>query len=81
MSELEQFKAERNAAFLSMDEKAIRKYFKKWNGREMPTQPEVFWGSIHKAITGCLDLPIEFRRQSKAWLTARGWGSLDDGDL
>ena len=37
--------------------------------------------TMHKAITGSTSLPIEYRRASKAWLTRRGYHSLDDGDL
>jgi hypothetical protein len=78
--QLEAFKVERNRALLSLDEETIRAYCWKYNGSEMP-QGEVFWGAVHKAITGNTELPIEFRRKSKAWLTERGLHSLDDGDL
>lgn len=87
MTDLEQFKADRNEALLSLDETKIRAYCKKYNvmlGLSMPVEArniDVFWMAIHKAITGCLDLPIEFRRKSKAWLEERGSKSLDDGDL
>lgn len=76
-----QFVAEGNAAMLSLDEQKIRAFVRKWNGKELPADPETFWGAIHKAITGRISLPIEFRRQSKAYLTARGLRSHDDGDL
>lgn len=78
--EIAAFASERNQALLSMDEDKIRAMVKKWNGTEMP-QGEVFWGAVHKAITGAGSLPIEFRRKSKAWLDERGLKSLDDGDL
>lgn len=81
MRTLEEFLTERNAALLSLDEGRIRAMVKKFNGTDLPTNHLVFWGSVHKAITGATDLPIEFRRKSKAWLTARGYGSHDDGDL
>lgn len=80
-AELEQFKKERNEAFLSLDETKIRTFHQKWNpGRTMPGG-DVFWGGVHKAITGNLQLPKEFRQKSKDWLTAKGLQSLDDGDL
>lgn len=79
--QLKEFKRERSEAFQSLDEQKIRAYCRKWNGTEMPANIEVFWGSVHKAITGAMDLPIEFRRKSKAWLDARGFTSLDDGEL
>lgn len=70
-----------NEAWLSMDEEKIREVNRQFNGSELPKDPEIFWGAIHKAITGRTSLPIEFRRKSKAWLDARGLHSLDDGDL
>lgn len=75
------FNSERNEALLSMDEAKIRAMVKKFNGIDMPSNPIVFWGSVHKAITGNLGLPLEFRKTSKAWLDAKGLKSLDDGDL
>ncbi len=81
-TEMEEFLAERREALMSLDEEKIRAYFLKYNGSEMPMPSgDLFWNAIHKAITGALDIPIEFRRKSKAWLAERGYGSLDDGDL
>lgn len=80
-SELENFKRERNEALLSLDANRIRAMVRKWNGTEMPADPKVFWGAVHKAITGILGLPLDFRLKSKAWLTAHKLQSLDDGDL
>jgi hypothetical protein len=37
--------------------------------------------TFHKTITASMTLPIEYRRASKAWLTARNLHSLDHGDL
>lgn len=79
--ELTEFNRERDEAFLSMDEQRIRAMFRKWNETEMPSHPVLFWGAVHKAVTGSINLPIEFRRKSKAWLTEHGLRSLDDGDL
>lgn len=85
MTELEQFKADRKEALQSMDRQKILDYLLKYDSpaslflaRE---NEEVFWKSVHMAITAANDLPIEFRRTSKAWLTERGAKSLDDGDL
>lgn len=78
--EINTYKQERNEALLSLDESKIRAMVKKWNGTEMP-QGEVFWGAVHKAITGVGSLPVEFRKKSKAWLEGRGLKSLNDGDL
>ena len=80
--EINAFRRERNEALLSLDEKKIREFQRKWNGMELPADMELFWGAIHKAITGTEgDLPLEFRKKSKAWLTERGLESHDDGDL
>jgi hypothetical protein len=37
--------------------------------------------TMHKMRTMCVRLPIEARRVSYAWLTARGFETWDDGDL
>lgn len=82
-SELDQFLKDRNEALLSLDETKIRAYMEKYGEADaLPKdKPEVFWRGVHKAITGCKDLPIEFRRKSKAWLAERNSSSWDDGDL
>lgn len=79
--DIEQFVKERNEAIASMDENKIRAMFKKWNESDMPKDPEVFWGAVHKCITGIASLPAEFRHKSKLWLKQNGWSGLDDGDL
>lgn len=80
---IEEFTRERNAALLSLDKGKILAYARKW-GVQLPFDPkedELFWASVHKAITGIASLPLEVRRNSKAWLTARGFSAWDDGDL
>jgi hypothetical protein len=79
--DIEAWHQDRNAALLSMDKAKIQAYLKKWNKKEMQCSEDVFWGAVHKAITGAPDLPINFRRISKAWLDAQGLSSFDDGDL
>jgi hypothetical protein len=37
--------------------------------------------TFHKAITSAKTLPLQYRRQSKQWLEAHHYHSLDDGDL
>lgn len=78
---IEQFRKERNEALLSLDEDKIRAMLKKFNGIEAHSDSRIFWGGVHKAITGNTDLPIDFRRKSNAWLQERGLRSMDDGDL
>jgi hypothetical protein len=77
---LEEFKRERNAALLSLDENRIRAYASKY-GIVIPNDPDLFWASVHKAITADMELPLVNRQASKDWLTARKLHSLDDGDL
>jgi len=78
---LSEFTAARDEALLSLDEEKIRAFFRRFNSAELPTNTFTFWGSVHKAITGNTALPIEFRRQSNAWLDKHKLHSLDDGDL
>lgn len=78
---LEEFKQARDEALLSLDETKIREMFRKFNHRELPSNTYTFWGAVHKAITGNAGLPLQFRKQSKAWLDKHNLKSLDDGDL
>jgi hypothetical protein len=80
-AEIENYVAERDEALLSLDEAKIRAMFLKFNGRDIEAKGDVFWGAMHKAITGATSLPIEFRKASKAYLTERGLHSFDDGEL
>lgn len=77
---IEEFKADRNEALLSLDKNKILAFGLKHNVK-FSSNNEVFWLSIHKAITGCRELPIDFRRLSKAYLREAGSESLDDGEL
>lgn len=79
---LEEFKKDRNEALLSMDETKIRAFLAKYSGDlPPPKDPEVFWAAVHKAITGCKELPMEHRSKSKKWLTEHNYHSWDDGDV
>lgn len=77
---IERFLQDRDSALLSLDEGKLRAYMRKY-GETPPSNPIVFWVGVHKAITGCMSLPIEFRRASAMWLAVRGYKSMDDGDL
>ena len=79
-SDIKQFVADRDHAFLSMDEATIRAYCRKWH-IHIPDNPTVFWAGIHKARTAATSLPREVRLLSKMWLTARGFQSFDGGEL
>jgi len=78
--DMQEFLKDRDEALLSLDETKLRAYMRKY-GSPMSEKPEVFWCGVHKAITGCKSLPIEFRRSSAMWLAVRGFKSMDDGDL
>lgn len=57
--------------------------FAKKNRPNSPPFPnrEVAEITLHKARTAVKNLPLEDRRSSRDWLLARGYSSLDDGDL
>ena len=78
--DMQQFLKDRDEALLSLDETKLRDYLRKY-GETPPSDPAVFWMGIHKAITACTSLPIDFRRKSAAWLAVRGARSMDDGEL
>ena len=78
--DLKKFRKARNTALLSMDEKTIRKYARKY-GIDMPKDDAIFWAAVHKARTACKDLPMEARTQSKRWLIQWNLQPLDDGDV
>lgn len=81
-AQLEVFKKERNDALLSLDVEKIQDFYFKWNGYRLSTDNmDIFWGSVHKAITSLTSLPLEFRQKSKDYLTQHGLRSHDDGDL
>lgn len=80
MKTIEEFKVKRAEALMSLDENTIRRIYSEF-GTKLPDDKDVFWGAIHKAITGLTSLPLEHRRKSKAYLDARGLSSWDDGDL
>jgi hypothetical protein len=42
---------------------------------------EVLRVTFHKAITSAKTLPLQYRRQSKQWLEAHHYHSLDERDL
>lgn len=71
---------ERKQALLSMDEKEIRAYAKKW-GANLPDDAETFWAAVHKARTAAEDLPMAERAASKRWLHVKGFNSFDEGDV
>ena len=73
----------RDSVLLTLDEASIRRYFAEWNNGvdDLPRDREAFWKQIHQAITLLSSLPSSFRRRSKNWLSARGYPSLDEGQI
>jgi hypothetical protein len=55
--------------------------FMRSHGLRVPSSREAAEVTLHKTITGVMSLPLELRKASKAWLTERGYHSLDDGEL
>ncbi len=79
---IKEFAKERDEMLLANDVDKMMEFHKKYNPHTPPpSSREVVEISLHKARTGTKSLPIEERRKSKYWLTARGYNSLDDGDL
>lgn len=79
---VEQFMADRQAAFLSLDKAKIMGYFRRYGGGEViPSTDVAFWAGVHKARTGDIYFPEEERVNSKRWLMIIGSQPLDGGTL
>lgn len=81
-AEIKAFVKERDEMLMAADIDRLVAFHEKHNPgvRAFPNR-EVAEISLHKARTGAKSLPIEYRIESKKWLTERGYTSLDDGDL
>lgn len=77
---LAEFVKERNYILLYRDPNALKQFLKD-RGLPVPKNKAVLEMTWHKSITAAMSLPKEYRQKSKNWLTARGYHSLDDGDL
>jgi hypothetical protein len=67
------FAEEFDAAFLSLDEKVIRAFVKKWDLEDsIPADPLLFWPGVHRIRTMITSLPYEARLLSRNWLLAHG---------
>ena len=53
--------------------------FMRRQGLADPSCREALLTTFHKTMTASVKMPIELRRESKQWLVARGYHSLDDG--
>ncbi len=81
MTEPKDFISERNKTLLTRDIDKVMAFLKEWNPDVTLQSSDVVEVGMHKSITAIASLPIEDRLASKRWLTARGYCSLDDGDL
>jgi hypothetical protein len=80
MDRLQQYLAERDHILLTGTPEDLLNLIRKYD-LGIPSSPEVLEITFHKTITGIESLPIEHRKRSKAWLSARGYHALDDGNL
>lgn len=70
----------RNDILAKGDPDALMQFMLDWK-LPVPSNRYAAEVTLHKARTGAVSLPRELRVASKRWLTERGYGSLDDGDL
>lgn len=63
---------ERDEAFLSLDEKKIRAFCKKYQ-IYIPESEVVFWAGVHKAICNMNAASVEQKINSLMWLTEHGF--------
>lgn len=75
-ADIEIFKKARNEALQSLDKEKIIAFMNRY---KIPysKDEQVFWASIHKARTACVNLPQAEIDLSKKWLSDRNLSSLD----
>lgn len=66
---------ERHKVLRTLNEWLIREYCRTHHIR-MSEDPEIFWATVHKAITAIADLPIMEWMMSAVWLEAHGFSTL-----
>ena len=81
--QLSMFINERNSALVSLNEKRIKKLFRKW-GVPYPEDRTVFWASVHMSIIeiykcGGRYVKKEHYERSKEWLVQNGLSHMADG--
>lgn len=65
---------ERNRAFLSLDEKKIRAFCKKY-GLPIPNGELAFWAGVHKVVYHTTAATPEQRAASAKWLNENGFST------
>lgn len=69
-------------AFMDGDMATFEKWRYRWPNPEIDgMSSEVIQAGVHKAVTGTVDMPMEYRIRAKRWLLDRGMESQDDGDV
>lgn len=76
------FAEEFDTAFLSLEEKVIRAFIKKWDLEDsLPADPLLFWAGVHRIRTMITSLPYEARLLSRNWLLAHGLEPHSDAEF
>lgn len=71
--DMKNFIKQRDKALLSLDEKTILKFMRKFGINEMPNDKIVFWGGVHKAILNINSATKEQKDQNRVWLKENGF--------
>lgn len=66
------FVHDRDEALLSLDEKKIRAFTRKYN-ISISDNPIVFWASVYKAVLAMKHCPEDIRKQAGDWLDSHGF--------
>jgi hypothetical protein len=77
---IEQYTQLRDAMLLKRNPDALIAFLRR-HRLPVPSSRASAEVALHKSITGVQSLPLQIRQASKQWLTARGYYSLDDGEL
>lgn len=72
MIDMKEFVKERNEALFSFDRSRIMEYLIKY-GSPIPSDPNVFWGSVAKAVMNITNAPKDARQKAKDILDKLGW--------
>jgi hypothetical protein len=80
VNEIKQYRAELDRVLLTGSPTKL-KAFMRQHRMLLPSSYAALEAAMHTAITASQTLPLEYRKQSKAWLDARGLHSLDDGEV
>lgn len=71
---MNKYAKERNSAFLSLNEKRIREFCKKWY-LPVPQNELAFWAGVHKVVYHTEAATAEQKASSAAWLKEHGFST------